>query len=119
MGSSGYWARRPHAVPAIVAGAMLVVGVADWPYGYYQFLRWITCAAAVFVAWQAFAWHRQWAVWAFAFVGLLFNPIVPVHLNRDIWRVLDLGAAAFFATSIHVLVNSQRAAREEKGEGDV
>ena len=119
MGSKAYWARRPHAVPAIIAAVMLVAALGDWPYGYYQFLRWVTCVAAAFVAWRAFGW-AQWAPgWVFAFMALLFNPIVPIHLNRDIWRVIDLGVAAFFAASIHVLVNSRRAAHEEKGEGDV
>jgi hypothetical protein len=29
-------------------------------------------------------------------VALLFNPIAPVHLTRDAWGIIDLGAAALF-----------------------
>ena len=35
--------------------------------------------------------------WAFIAVALLFNPVVPVHLDRETWRVIDWGVALIFA----------------------
>jgi len=77
---------------------MLLVAIGDWPYGYYQFLRLVVCASAIAISIIEF--KREGAVtwWLFVFSGiaLLFNPIATVHLDQEIWQVLDLFAAVIF-----------------------
>ena len=87
---------RPHAVPCWVAGAMLLAAVADWPYGYYQLLWLVACAAAVFAAYHAYAMKRHGFLWIFIFVAILFNPVLAVHLDKDLWRPIDLIAGIVF-----------------------
>jgi len=92
--------RRPHLIPTSIAAAMLLAAVGEWPYAYYQFMRWAVCAAAVFVAYKGWTFKRAWAVWVFCFVAILFNPLVPFHIKRDTWQVIDLAAAAAFVMTI-------------------
>ena len=96
-------AQQPHLVPAIVAALMLLVALAQWPYGYYQILRWVVCATAVFVVWCSYSWNKYWAIWFFALVAVLFNPLVPVHLSRQVWRPIDIVSALAFLVSIVAL----------------
>ena len=107
----GFFDHRPHAVPAIAASALLLGALARWPYGYYVFLRWITCLAAVVVAFVAYSVRHIWAVWLFVLVALLFNPLVPVHLTRSIWRPIDVIAALLFLGSLLMLSSA------DSGEG--
>ena len=82
---------------AQVCVAILLLGaLADWPYGYYQFLRLATCAAAVFCAWKALQEKRT--AWVIGFVGiaLLFNPFRIVHFRRDEWAWIDAVVALLF-----------------------
>lgn len=88
------------ALFSLGAAAMLLGALGEWPYGYYTLLRWVTSAAAVLVAIFAYQWQRIWAVVVFAFVALLFNPLVPVHLSRSTWRPIDIGAALLFLLAI-------------------
>ena len=81
---------RPQIVPCLIAGAMLIAGVADWPYGYYQLLRLVTCAAAVYAAYHAYPMKRQGFIWTFIFVAILFNPVFSVHLDKEIWQPIDI-----------------------------
>jgi hypothetical protein len=108
----GFFDHRPHAVPAIAASALLLGALARWPYGYYVFLRWVTCVAAVAVAAVAYSLRLVWAVWLFALVALLFNPLIPVHLTRSIWRPIDVIVAVLFLGSLLLLCSpgSQEAA---------
>lgn len=76
----------------IGAAALAFVAVVDLPYGYYRFLRWSTCAVAVGSAIQLHRTGRQGWAWALGAVAALFNPFVPVHFEKDTWRVLDAGA---------------------------
>lgn len=87
------WAR-------LIASAMLFVALTDLPYGYYTLLRIAVTVAAVWSAWAFCARVRTgWAV-AFGVVALVFNPIIPVYLDRETWTVIDVGAGALFLVSL-------------------
>jgi hypothetical protein len=89
-------------IPAIAAAMLLFVALGRHPYGYYTFLRWAICAAGIVVAWVA--WHSlaQWITWPFVAIAILFNPLVPVYLQRSTWRPIDIlcGLAFLGATTI-------------------
>ena len=38
--------------------------------------------------------------WLFGLIVVLFNPIVPIHLTKEIWRPIDLASAIIFGLSI-------------------
>jgi len=111
--------RRPHLIPASIAAAMLLAAVGEWPYAYYQFMRWVVCAAAVFVAYKGWTFNRVWAVWVFCFVAILFNPLVPFHIKRDTWQVIDLlAAAAFIAVAVALARPSPSVKNGGSGESE-
>ncbi len=76
---------------------LLLAALADWPYGYYQFLRWAVCAGAVYCGWRASQEGR--ILWVVGFVGLalLFNPFQTIHFRRDEWAWIDILSALAFA----------------------
>lgn len=82
------------AVALYIVAAMLALGAAPLPYGYYMLLRWVACIA---FGWSAFegigAKHRVWP-WAHAVGAILFNPIAPIRFSKPFWMFADLVAAA-------------------------
>ena len=78
-------------------------GGAGHGYDYYVLLRWAVCGIATFAAFRAFRFKRKGWGWALAIVALFFNPIFPVHLNRETWAFIDLGAALLLLVSIAVV----------------
>jgi len=99
--------KHPHLIPAVVAALMLFGALRQWPYGYYQLLRWVTCAAAVFVAYMAYTWEKKWATVFFGIVAVLFNPLIPIHLTREIWQPIDLVCAILFVVVAIALHNPE------------
>lgn len=91
-------------VIALVPAAMLVLAVFHMPYGFYTLLRLVVTAAAVILTRHALSRPVRpfWAA-AFCFIALLFNPVMPVHLTREIWFFIDFAIAAVFAGYIFVL----------------
>jgi hypothetical protein len=94
---------RPNLIPAVIVAIMLCVAVAPLAYGYYQLLRWVTCGVAVFIAVMAYRWGKVWATWVFGLVAILFNPLAPIHLTKQIWQPIDLACAVLFVISVFVL----------------
>lgn len=83
---------------ALVPAALLLVALLPLPYGYYTFLRLIVTGWAVFLIWFEYQGRSELNGWAigFALIAALFNPIVPVHLDREVWRIIDFVAAVVF-----------------------
>mgnify|MGYP000492405990 CR=1 FL=1 len=81
---------EPHLIPSLIASVMLFGALGNWPYEYFTLLRWVTCGAAIFVAYHVHDPERQWIAWLFGIIALLFNPIFPVYLSREIWAPIDV-----------------------------
>ena len=83
-------------IPIIYIGAaMLLIGVAPLPYGYYLLLR--VVATGIFI-WAAFVSHErknEILPWVFGALAILFNPIFKIHLTKEVWMAVDVAAAIF------------------------
>ncbi len=82
---------------------MLFGAIAEWPYGYYTILRWITCIASILVVLQAFEKNIDWAKAVFIVIVILFNPLAPIYLSRSIWTSLDIITGILFIFAIRIL----------------
>lgn len=94
---------RPHLIPSLIAAIMLFTTLANWPYGYYMLLRWAICGSAVLIALIALSWAKIWITLLFAFVSLLFNPLIPIHLSWQIWQSTDIVCALLFTGTMIIL----------------
>lgn len=99
--------KRPHLIPSLIAAAVLLGALAPWPYGYYQLLRFVTCGVAVYVAFTVYTWQKLWVMWLFGFIALLFNPLIPIHLSRELWQPIDVVCAIIFLV-VAFLVKEQK-----------
>ncbi|MFA5460242.1 MAG: DUF6804 family protein [Candidatus Paceibacterota bacterium] len=80
--------------------ALLLAIPSIWPYGYYQLLRWLIAGIAVFIAYIASELEKRIWVWIMAIIAILFNPIVPIHLVKETWVVIDFIVAIMFMISL-------------------
>lgn len=73
--------------------AVLFIGAFHMPYGYYVLLRIIT---TVTFAWASYtSYNKRYNVlpWLLLIAAFLFNPFIKVYLFKDIWELIDIGAA--------------------------
>ena len=102
---------------------MLFGAIREWPYDYYTLLRFVVCGVAARDAYFAYQFtetastpelreKHQRRAWGFGLMAALFNPFIPVHLDRDTWVVIDVGAAlAMCADAVNEI-------RSEKTQAD-
>ena len=96
----GFWRRYPLAVPCGLAAVLLVGALGKWPYGYYTLLRLVTCGAAGYGVYVSHSAGKVGWLWAFILIAVVFNPIIPVHLSREIWQPIDVLTAAALVVAI-------------------
>lgn len=97
VASPGEARRRSGLHPAVwlVAVALLLLALLPLPYGFYVLLRLVVCGAAALLTYDEYRSCGRVSGWAtvLAGVALLFNPLIPVHLTRQIWAPIDIGTA--------------------------
>ena len=83
----------------VVAAGLLFWAIPPNPYGYYTFLRIVVCGVAAFTAYFSYEIKKEiWAV-VFGMIAILFNPISPISLSREIWAPIDIGTGILFIIS--------------------
>jgi hypothetical protein len=82
----------------IVPVAMLFAALGHWRYSYYMLLRVVVTAAAGLLTAFAYQQTKTFSVWIglFLVVAAVFNPIMPLHLTRGAWSILNIAAGALF-----------------------
>jgi len=96
----------PTAVIYISAG-MLFLGAAPLPYGYYMLLRLVACGVFAFAAFIAFDRKSKVLPWVYGLLAVLFNPIIKIHLPKEVWAFVDVAAGILLlATAKAVKTNA-------------
>ncbi len=72
---------------------LLIVTTDRFSSGIYTLLRILTTTISV---WSATRTENNILRLIFAFIAILFNPIVLVELGRDEWQVIDVATAIFY-----------------------
>ncbi len=84
----------------IIAILFLFGALADNPYSYYQFLRWIVLGVGSYSAYLAYNSGRKIWMVIFGGIALLFNPIIPFYLSRNTWQMIDVVVAILFIIAL-------------------
>ena len=79
----------------VIAG-LLAVALFDLPYGYYTFLRLIVCVSAAYFSYIGFENEQGITKYIWIGVAILFNPLIPIYLDRSMWAVLDIVTAVLY-----------------------
>jgi hypothetical protein len=91
-------------IPQIVVSSFLLWALSPTnPYAYYVLLRWICCAIFIFLTMQAKSQMSKSWTWILGFIAVLYNPLVPVHLDRLIWSVVNVVVIGVAFASIFAL----------------
>jgi len=94
----------PTTIPVLISILMLFAGIPKFfPYGYYTLLRFVVCGTGGYIAYFAFEEEKRFIGFLSILVALLFNPIIPIHLAKDVWVVIDFITTIFFAITIFTL----------------
>lgn len=88
----------------IISIIMLLLAIPKglFPYGYYNLLRLVVCGTGAFLAVRSYKAENIAWVWTMGIIAFIFNPIFPMHLNKEIWVVIDIVIAIIFSVYLFV-----------------
>jgi hypothetical protein len=78
---------------SIIAGIFCLIAAAgSYPYHFYTLTRWVVFLVCAFGFFNTLDKSPSGLKVGFAIVGILFNPLIPFHLKRDTWQILNVFA---------------------------
>jgi hypothetical protein len=90
--------------PQLVAGMMLLWALyPENPYGYYVLLRWVCFGVFGYLAVEAQRRGLHGWVWVAGITAAMYNPILRVHLTREIWSAVNVATIAIAVVSVAAL----------------
>lgn len=83
--------------------ALLLVAILPLPLGFYALVRVFVTLGFVLFAVVAHKRGDTNLVRGFGAVALVFNPLIPFYLGKELWIIVDLVAAAFLISKVRYL----------------
>ena len=77
---------------------LLLAAIGSWPYDFYVLLR-VVIFVVCLIQFFGEASLKTSSGWFFVIlgVGILYNPLLPIHLHRDTWAALNWATLAVLA----------------------
>ena len=91
----------------ILVVVLMFVALGDHPYGYYQFLRWITVFSAGYLAYKSQENKKTNWFWVFLAIAILFNPVLPIYQSKSTWGFFNVAVGIIYIISIISIISSR------------
>jgi hypothetical protein len=91
-------------VPQLICSAFLIFALnPDNPYGYYVLLRLICFSSFIYLAYKTIILGKHNWAYVLGSMALIYNPIIRVHLEREIWSIINIITILVLIPTIHLL----------------
>ena len=80
----------------ICAVVLIIAAFTEWPYFMYVLLRVFICGSSAYIARTLYSRNHVPLTWLFGAIAVLFNPVLPVRMERSDWQATNVIAAVIF-----------------------
>ena len=87
---------------------LLLLCLADMPYGYFQILRFVSLIGFVILGFDAYQKKNQIEVIIYIFLAILFQPLLKISFGRTLWNIIDFIVATGLILSVFSLANRNK-----------
>ena len=74
----------------LILAILLLLCLADMPYGFYQLVRFVAAGAFAYLSYEYLKLKKEGLGFVFAALALLFQPFFKIALGRVVWNIVDV-----------------------------
>ena len=79
----------------IILAILLLLCLIDFPYGFYQLVRFIALVGFGILAFKEYEKDNQSGMIIYIVLALLFQPLIKISLGRTLWNIVDVIVALY------------------------
>jgi len=100
--------KKQETIVKVVLSILFVICLADMPYGYFQFVRFLGMIGFAFLAFnQIENENKGWMIF-YIISAILINPIFKISLGRELWNIIDIIWSVILIGSILLTKNKEK-----------
>lgn len=74
----------------LVLATLLLLCLLDFPYGYYQLVRFVATMVFGYLAYSTQQENKKNEVFVYISLAVLFQPFIKIALGRTLWNIVDV-----------------------------
>lgn len=91
----------------LILAALFFLCLANMPYGFYNLVRFVAMIAFAIYAYVYYEKKSNALAITFLSLAVLFQPLLPIHLGRVLWNIVDV-VVAIFLIILYIKENYQK-----------
>ena len=96
-------------IPYITVIILSLIALFPLPYAYYTFLKIVVTFCAGATAYFNYKnGNKNIIMWLCVVVAILFNPIAPIHLTKEIWMGVNMFVSGLFGYLFYGLTKREK-----------
>lgn len=84
----------------IALAVLLIICLANMPYGYYQLIRIISTILFCYFSLYHYNISEKSYALLFLFLAILFQPFIKIALGRELWNIVDVIVGVLLIVSV-------------------
>lgn len=91
----------------LILAILLLLCLLDFPYGYYQLVRFVATMVFGYLAYNAQQENKKNEVFVYIALAVLFQPFIKIALGRMLWNIVDVIVALGLIFNVITQKNNQ------------
>lgn len=79
----------------IILAILFLMCLIDFPYEFYQFVRFTALVGFGILAFKAFEEEKQTEMIVYLILAILFQPLLKISIGRTLWNIVDVAVALY------------------------
>ena len=104
----------------IPAGLLIASNLITFPVGFDTFIKMIICFSSGTIIFYAFKSAKgiNETIIIFSLILILFNPVIPIHLERELWLLFNLLTSGIYIYGYFNVLKNCKISSSKKFEED-
>ena len=98
---------------SVISIILLIVALFDMPYSYYRLLRFLLFVGAAYTSYSFYKIKNNVLMLINILILALYNPIIPLHMNREFWTIINILTIVGFGYNIFEVMKTKKEVHEK------
>lgn len=98
---------------SMISIVLLIIAILDMPYSYYRLLRFLLFVGAAYTSFSFYKFKNNVLMLINILILALYNPIIPLHMNREFWTAINILTILGFGYNIFEIGRNKKDLNEK------
>jgi len=100
-------------IVSLISIVLVLIALFDMPYSYYKLLRFLLFVGTAYISYTFYQAQNKILMLINILIVVLYNPIFPLHMNREFWTIINILTIVGFGYNIFEVMKTKKEIHEK------